>query len=127
MQRALIVCGFALLVACDGGQDDGAPCVLELNIADRSGNIYVGNTIPLAADLSVESGTCSVTNQNVLWESSSTSIAEILTFNNTEATIRARGQGNVYIKAWLALSPSVRDSTLLTIITAVDTTAATSP
>lgn len=126
MRRALMVCGVALLAAC-GSQDDGAPCVLELDVADRSGDVYVGNTIPVAADLSVESGTCNPTSQNVLWESSSTTVAEILIFNNTEATVRARARGNVYIKAWLALSPSVRDSTLLTIITAVDTTAASSP
>lgn len=121
MRRFIAPVMIVLAAAC-AGQDTVDPCTVRVNVIDTP-NMFVGNTRIVEADVTVRAGFCGAAETELSWNVVRTEVAEITASSDSTATLRAKRAGNTYVVARLSRTPTVRDSILVNVIAATDTTA----
>jgi hypothetical protein len=115
MRRFLILSAVILALGCADQATD--PCVLHITVLAPVSQFNVGATRTVTTQKGVISGKCTFpTNAHLSWSSSSTSVINIESSNDSTATVHANKVGTSTISAWLVLTPAVRDSAVMTVV-----------
>ncbi|MGQ0560372.1 MAG: hypothetical protein ACT443_00705 [Gemmatimonadota bacterium] len=122
MRRFLALSAALLSITC-GGQTTADPCTIRVNVLAVE-TAFVGNLRTVEADVTIRSGTCGAAETELAWESKSADVAEIVSFTDSSAVVRAKKVGSSTIVAWLVRTPTVRDSVGFSVVSLVDTAAA---
>lgn len=119
MRRLLFASVVLFSTACAGQSTD--PCVMKLDVKDLA-NVQLATTATAHAQLQAKSGSCSsgALKGSLTWASSSPTVLSILTSNDSTASLRALKTGSSILSAWLTLTPSVRDSVTVNVVTPTD-------
>ena len=113
------VVAMVLLTASCAGQVS-EPCVLHISVVTTP-TIIIGTTKTVAAEKSVINGKCTFpTNAHLTWSTSNANVLSLLGSTDSTASIRALKAGSATVSAWLTLTPSVRDSLVMTAVTPTD-------
>jgi hypothetical protein len=117
--RYLIAVSVAVLTAACGGQTISDPCLRKLNVEDVA-DVTRGGTAVVHATITDQTGNCTTADAALSWSSSRPTIGDIVSSDNSSATVRALAVGHTTITAWFTHSPTTRDSTSVGVVAPTD-------
>ena len=122
MRRLLGACAVLLLSAACAGETTGNACVLKIDVKDPSSSVVLNATSTVTAAVTAKSGNCSTAQlkSDVTWETSNSNVLTILSSTDSTVSLKGIKAGSAFVRAYLTMQTSIRDSTTVTVAPPVD-------
>lgn len=119
MRRIYAALAVLLAAGCGGQTTD--TCVMKVDIEDVL-TVQTGVIKVVHSQLGTKAGKCSgILKAPAEWASSDPTVLQLVSANDTTATVKGLKVGTVYLQTWLRLSPSIRDSVQVAVTAPRDT------